>query len=68
MPNKRWSEEDVVDLRARVARGDSVPVIAVAIGRSQEATRARMQMLGLTRPRSFKRERLRLMAREDVPA
>ncbi|QNA84614.1 hypothetical protein G4G27_11925 [Sphingomonas sp. So64.6b] len=68
MPNKRWSEEDVVDLRARVARGDSVPVIAGAIGRSQEATRARMQMLGLTTPRSFKRERLRLAATEDVMA
>ncbi|MGY4398203.1 hypothetical protein ACVWZA_003407 [Sphingomonas sp. UYAg733] len=68
MPNKRWSEEDIVDLRERVARGDSVPAIAAAIGRSQEATRARMQTMGLTNPRSFKRERLRLQATEDVLA
>lgn len=54
MPNKRWSDEDVTDLRARVAGGESVRDIARAIGRSQEATRARMQSLGLTTPRSVR--------------
>ena len=54
MPNKKWTEEDVADLHQRVAAGQTVPIIARDIGRSQEATRARMQMLGLTKPRQFK--------------
>ena len=54
MANRRWTEEDVVDLRQRVANGQSVRDIAADIMRSQEATRARMQMLGLTKPRAFK--------------
>lgn len=68
MPNKRWSEEDMADLRARVARGESVPSIAGTIGRSQEATRARMQLLGLTTPRNFRSERARAFVAEDVSA
>ena len=58
MPNKRWTEDDVEDLRARVAAGQQVRQIATELQRSQEATRARMQMLGLTKPRQFKAERL----------
>jgi hypothetical protein len=58
MPNKRWTDEDVEDLRARVAAGQAVRQIATDLQRSQEATRARMQMLGLTKPRQFKAERL----------
>lgn len=58
MPNKRWSDEDVEDLRRRVDAGQTVREIATEIGRSQEATRARMQTLGLTKPRAFKAERM----------
>ena len=58
MPNKRWSDEDVEDLRRRVDAGQTVRDIANQIGRSQEATRARMQTLGLTKPRAFRAERL----------
>ena len=54
MSNKRWSDEDIGDLRERVAAGQDVRTIARQIGRSQEATRARMQTLGLTKPRAFK--------------
>lgn len=54
MPNKRWSDEDVADLRVRVTSGETVRDIARAIGRSQEATRARMQSLGLTTPRTVR--------------
>lgn len=54
MPNKRWTDEDVEDLRNRLAAGQGVPAIARELGRSQEATRARMQLLGLTKPRQFK--------------
>ena len=57
MPNKRWSDEDVEDLRRRVDAGQTVRDIAIQIGRSQEATRARMQTLGLTKPRAFRTER-----------
>lgn len=58
MPNKRWTDEDVEDLRVRVAAGQQVRQIATDLQRSQEATRARMQMLGLTKPRQFKAERV----------
>jgi hypothetical protein len=58
MPNKRWTDEDVEDLRTRVAAGQTVRQIATELQRSQEATRARMQMLGLTKPRQFKAERV----------
>ncbi|MEN2787416.1 hypothetical protein ACFOKI_03670 [Sphingomonas qilianensis] len=58
MANKRWTTEDVEDLRTRVAAGQTVPRIAADLQRSQEATRARMQMLGLTKPRQFKAERI----------
>ncbi|MEG3087301.1 hypothetical protein [Sphingomonas sp. PB4P5] len=58
MANKRWTEEDVEDLRARIAAGHTVRQIATGLERSQEATRARMQMLGLTKPRQFRAERL----------
>ena len=54
MPKRRWSDEDVTDLRIRVAGGETVRDIARAIGRSQEATRARMQSLGLTTPRAVR--------------
>jgi hypothetical protein len=54
MANRRWSDEDVADLREQVAAGRSVRDIAHGMMRSQEATRARMQMLGLTKPREFK--------------
>lgn len=54
MANKKWTDEDARELRARVSAGESVPVIAAKMERSQEATRARMQMLGLTKPRQFK--------------
>ena len=63
MPNKRWSDEDVADLRVRVASGETVRNIARAIGRSQEATRARMQSLGLTTPRTV---RAALLERPEV--
>ena len=58
MANKRWTDEDVEDLRVRIAAGQTVRQIATELQRSQEATRARMQMLGLTKPRQFKAERL----------
>lgn len=54
MPNRRWTDEDIEDLRRRVEIGQTVREIAVAIMRSQEATRARMQTLGLTKPRAFR--------------
>ena len=54
MANRRWSDEDVADLRRQVEAGRSVREIAADMMRSQEATRARMQMLGLTKPREFK--------------
>ncbi len=54
MANRRWTEEDVADLREQVAAGRTVREIAHGMMRSQEATRARMQMLGLTKPREFK--------------
>ena len=56
MPNKRWTDEDVEDLRVRIAAGQSVRQIATELERSQEATRARMQLLGLTKRRQFKAE------------
>ncbi len=57
MANKRWTDQDVEDLRRRVEAGQGVRQIATELQRSQEATRARMQMLGLTKPRQFKAER-----------
>ena len=54
MANRRWTADDVADLRRRVAAGQSVREIAAELMRSQEATRARMQTLGLTKPRAFK--------------
>ena len=54
MANRRWSDEDVADLRRQVEAGYTVREIAAGMMRSQEATRARMQMLGLTKPRTFK--------------
>lgn len=57
MPNRRWTDEDIEDLRRRVDAGQSVRDIATGIMRSQEATRARMQTLGLTKPRAFRAER-----------
>jgi hypothetical protein len=61
MANKKWTEEDAQELRTRVAAGETVPMIAAQMQRSQEATRARMQMMGLTKPRQF-----RAMRREDA--
>jgi len=58
MANKRWTDEDVEDLRVRIAAGQTVRQIATELQRSQEATRARMQMLGLTKPRQFRAERV----------
>lgn len=66
MVNRRWTDEDVEDLRRRVAAGQSVRDIAIDIMRSQEATRARMQTLGLTKPRAFKGERVLCGASEDA--
>lgn len=54
MPNRRWTDEDIEDLRRRVDAEQSVREIAIEIMRSQEATRARMQTLGLTKPRAFR--------------
>lgn len=54
MANRRWSDEDVADLRHQVEAGHTVRDIAHGMMRTQEATRARMQMLGLTKAREFK--------------
>jgi hypothetical protein len=46
-----WTDEDHANLRLRVSSGENVPQIAKAMGRTQEATRNRMQKLGLTAKR-----------------
>ena len=66
MANKRWTDDDVEDLRLRVAAGQTVPTIAAELQRSQEATRARMQMLGLTKPREFKAGSTKMSAQPEL--
>ena len=66
MANRRWSDEDVADLRRQVEAGYTVREIAAGMMRSQEATRARMQMLGLTKPREFKAGSTKMSAQPEL--
>ena len=52
MANRKWTAEDYAELRRRVEAGQTVREIAAELARTQEATRARMQSVGLTRQRS----------------
>lgn len=52
MANRKWTDEDYAELRRRVGAGQTVREIAAELARTQEATRTRMQSIGLTTPRS----------------
>ena len=43
----RWDEQADADLRDRIARGEFLPEIARAMGRTQEAVRSRANFLKL---------------------
>lgn len=44
---KKWDEMDDAELRRRAGEGEFIPLIARAMGRSQEAVRTRANILGL---------------------
>jgi hypothetical protein len=45
----RWSDANEAELRIRLDAGETIPLISKALGRTQEAVRARMQRLGWAR-------------------
>jgi hypothetical protein len=50
-PKLRWTEDDDLRLRTMVDRGEKIPAIATALGRTKSAVIARKGKLGLG-PRS----------------